>query len=492
MNSYIGRTNSLVSMQKAQQWLEECLLHRDRCSRLEHSILPDRVLDIGSDSSSDTVFLLESGDIKYRYACLSYCWGGAQFILTKKSNLSSHKTGIPLQSLPQTFQDAIWVSRTLNIRYIWIDALCIIQDDQNDWKTQSQKMAAIFSHSYLTISALASKDPHSGLFTEALPTDLGALSVRCYTHLPTDSANSTLDLPLLTRGWAFQEALLSPRILYFGPSELIWECAEVRSCQCGRATHFLGEIKKSFFYDAFIAKNPALLPQLPRQWRRLLVQYSPLLLTKPSDKLVAIAGIAKLMRNCRGSDYLAGHWRDSFILDMLWKSDRPSSSSSQLTARAPSWSWASVDGLITYDESLYMEVLFEPILYCKLLSAEVDINANGVTGSATIECSKLRVWGMETLIADSKKSCACWKEEGRKSLNDRLLEMGFWFSPDHDQILDEGDFYVLRIAQMWDIEAIVVRSLDSVHTEYQRVGWAMREKRLPDSIWPAAEVVTIV
>jgi hypothetical protein len=459
-------------MEKAFQWLKECSVYHKRCNLLERSVLPDRILDIYS--SSDTLFLREPNNIRDRYTCLSYCWGSAEFISTTKGNISSHKIGIPLQSLPQTFRDAIWVSRSLNVRYIWIDALCIIQDDIEDWNTQSQKMAAIFSNSYLTISAIASKDPHSGCFAEASSISLGVVSGRCYTHLPPGSDFAPPDMPLLRRGWVLQEALLSPRILHFGPAELIWECAEV---QCGQATHFLDEIRKSSFYDSLIAKNPILLTELPKLWRRILIQYSPLLLTKSSDKLFAIASIAKLMRDCRGSDYLAGLWRDSFALDMLWTARVPSPSSPKLMKRAPSWSWASVDGPIKYNQSLYLQQPVEPIIHCKLLHAEINMEGKKVAGIAKVECSKMKIWSFR-------------KGEERKSLQDRLWELGFYFHPDRDQFPD-GDFYVLRIARVLTDEAVVVRSLDSACSEYKRVGRATRAGGFPDLIWPRVEVITI-
>lgn len=309
--------NSPTSMRKALQWLEERSLLHERYTTLVPPMLPDRILDIGFNSSSDTVFLIEPNNIRNRYTCLSYCWGRAMFISTIQASVSSHKMGISLQSFPQTFQDAIWVSRSLKIRYIWIDALCIIQDNDEDWNTQSQKMASIFSNSFLTISAVASKDPHNGCFGNPISSNLGVVSDRHYAHLPHNPAFATRDFPLSNRGWALQQTLLSPRILYFGPTELIWACAQVRSCHCGMIRHLRDEIPKSLWYDALIAKDTTLLTELPKLWRRILVLYSPLLLTKPSDKLMAIVGIAKIMQDCRGSDYLAGLWKDSFVLDML-------------------------------------------------------------------------------------------------------------------------------------------------------------------------------
>ncbi|WAO94579.1 HET domain-containing protein [Fusarium falciforme] len=107
-----------------------------------------------------------------RYACLSYCWGKSEFTVTTRGNLKGHlELGIELKGLPQTFQDAVEVARELKLRYLWIDALCIIQDedDHEDWKRECGNMASIYRNSYLTIAAAWATSANGGCFTTPDP-----------------------------------------------------------------------------------------------------------------------------------------------------------------------------------------------------------------------------------------------------------------------------------------------------------------------------------
>ncbi|OCK85602.1 HET-domain-containing protein [Lepidopterella palustris CBS 459.81] len=446
-------------MQEAEKWLRTCITLHKRCRPSEVPLLPHRILDIGPDDTSNVV-LLEPIDQRDRYICLSYSWGVHKFLSTTNKNVSSHKgEGIRLQSLPQTFRDAIIVSRKLDVRYIWIDSLCIIQDNKNDWNTQAPEMAAIYSNSYLTISATSGDRADSG---------------RLITHLPNNLYGDIMaELPLFSRGWAFQERLLAPRVLHFGPNELIWDCAEARKCQCGTIGHFLDEISKSQFHDAIYGVTETISPQLPALWRKIVIQYSELALTKPSDKLPAISGIANAMQKSRKSVYLAGLWRDSLVLDMLWKIETPSHDSQELSGRAPSWSWASVDGKIDYRQPLYLEQDYDPTIYCKVLGAAVTDRGETKTGFVKLKCSKIRVDCVGT------------------TLEHRLRELRFWYYQDREQILN-GDYYIIRMARIWDDEALVLRVVDATTQTFQRVGHASYNKAQPPLSWPDLELVTII
>ena len=185
-------TGSPESIQRAAQWLQACITRHRRCGRSLEPLLPDRILDVGLSFSSKVIVLQETIDQRDRYICLSYCWGPSEFISTTRDNISSHKEGIQLQSLPQTFQDAIFVTKALNVRYIWIDSLCIIQNDDRDWTTQAQKMAVIYSNSYLTISAANGRCAGWGLFSKFSSVNISTLSARVVGHLPGTSTKEGL------------------------------------------------------------------------------------------------------------------------------------------------------------------------------------------------------------------------------------------------------------------------------------------------------------
>lgn len=172
---------------------------------------------------------------RQHYVCLSHCWGGSQPLRTLKSNLQLHKKSIPWSQIPRTFQDAITWTRMLGIKYIWIDSLCIIQDDNDDWEKESAQMMHIYQSSFLTLAASWSQGSDSGCFADSMEDypiyQLTALDQQSGIHcnvfarksLPHWFINTSdrKEFPLLTRGWVFQERLLSPRFLHFGKGELI-------------------------------------------------------------------------------------------------------------------------------------------------------------------------------------------------------------------------------------------------------------------------------
>ncbi|KAH9207793.1 heterokaryon incompatibility, partial [Leptodontidium sp. 2 PMI_412] len=157
------------------------------------------------------------------YVALSHCWGGSILPRATKATIQLLKSTIDWGSLTKTFQDAITLTRKLGFHYIWIDSLCIIQDDENDWRVESLKMADIYENAELVVSATGAKDGSEGLFRERKPVQILASD---------DTQDSSTFNPLLTRAWAFQEKLLATRIVHFADHELVWECKETQRCEC--------------------------------------------------------------------------------------------------------------------------------------------------------------------------------------------------------------------------------------------------------------------
>jgi hypothetical protein len=129
-----------------------------------HPLLPARVLDLQGTGDSK-VSLKETNGERAPYITLSHCWGSVQPLITTTSTLHSHKDGIEWPHLPKSFQDAITITRGLDIRYIWIDSLCIVRGGGADWAAESVKMGTIYENSYLTIAATAATDGTNGCFT---------------------------------------------------------------------------------------------------------------------------------------------------------------------------------------------------------------------------------------------------------------------------------------------------------------------------------------
>ncbi|KAJ4371276.1 hypothetical protein N0V83_004493 [Neocucurbitaria cava] len=211
--------------------------------------LPKRVLCIENDIENVDikVQLVQDGNRRSNYVALSHCWGTHQTCTTTTDNINDRMSGIPWKLIPKTFQDAIELALQLGFNYIWIDSLCIIQDDAMDWETESSKMAEIYQDAALTLAATSSTGDYMGCYSKdmkapnelelQLPEDVGACRIAVrqpLQHWGDQTATGlSLHFPLLTRGWAFQERLLSSRVLHLCRSELIWECIEMTTCECG-------------------------------------------------------------------------------------------------------------------------------------------------------------------------------------------------------------------------------------------------------------------
>lgn len=156
-------------------WISECTREHQLCRESFPCQLPRRVIEIGSHTDMDNVslrLLVTSGE-KEAYTALTHCWGSKGLPpRTTKATIASRMSSMDFSSLPQTFRDAIIITRKLNISYIWIDCLCIIQDDSRDWEVESSKMASIYEGASLTISATYSTDSSGGCFRTRPPDHL--------------------------------------------------------------------------------------------------------------------------------------------------------------------------------------------------------------------------------------------------------------------------------------------------------------------------------
>ena len=260
-------------------WIEECE-NNHSCSPTSDSKLPKRVLDVERLKEEDKTVLLETSDQKGKYIALSHCWGKKDFIQTSDENIDQHKGGIAFSELPRTFQDVVQITRSLGIRYIWIDSLCIIQDNKEDWANESSKMANIYENCYLNISATGSSDSSGGCFGDRWLTNRARVYPQKFefdpwiwtiTNLPLSirinsqpihlfirpslgeahrnfldlypEGDSVITAPLLHRGWDFQERVLSPRTIHFHSAELIWEFRAGDHCECGGITSDLSDLR---------------------------------------------------------------------------------------------------------------------------------------------------------------------------------------------------------------------------------------------------------
>ncbi|KAJ4854217.1 heterokaryon incompatibility protein (HET) domain-containing protein [Trichoderma breve] len=303
------------------------------------SPLPDRVLSLEASTEGNiTVRLTEPDKALDKYATLSHRWSLDHNFITTIENIGNRKEGILWEELPKTFQDAARFCLELNISYLWIDALCIIQDDPMDWELQSAKMADIYHQSCLTLAATWSNSNSTGCFPAQADE---------YAEHSLEVTNSAQDnFSLKVRPWVFQERVLSPRVLHFCLREMIWECCEHTICECG------GESESSSREDA---------------WHGLVEHYSKLKLTKQTDRLPALSGLAHRMAPFLG-DYHAGLWKSSLFLDLAWAADKPSSHLNRSREYiGPSWSWVSTHVLKAKGKNYYGEVSSATLVVSGLL-----------------------------------------------------------------------------------------------------------------------------
>ncbi|PSN64672.1 HET-domain-containing protein [Corynespora cassiicola Philippines] len=356
-----GNTGSLSTSEQIKRWFDTCIKQHDACNSVnscssDHAA-PIRYLDIENDP-----ILLTKPATSIEYACLSHCWGSGEHIFkTQRSNLMEHKSkGIFVDRLPKTFQDAIQICHNMDVKYLWIDSLCIVQDDDDDWNVQAAHMAGVYEGALFTIAASKAHDSSQGCFTQTkrryladiLP-GISGVKIRFLLPRVLDSDGITgysgrkgEDHPLYQRGWCLQEQLLSRRILHFGAEEVIWECMSSMSHESNPVFN----TKKNSLLSLVPSSNGETSIQL--YWYRLVEEYSRRSLTFHKDKLPAISAIArKLQQNHPNSRYIAGLWQETLLEDLLWRAAHPNSQlCTSDDSKVPSWSWASISGEVKFIE----------------------------------------------------------------------------------------------------------------------------------------------
>ncbi|CAH0022462.1 unnamed protein product [Clonostachys rhizophaga] len=400
-------TMSETAWDQVLKWNRECCSHHTVCnSHRDPSYLPTRALDISGNQNDDIKLKVTENHMKqiddnkseHEFATLSHCWGRNPIITLRQENISHFQDSIAMTALPLVFQQAIYVARKLGFAYLWIDSLCIIQDSEEDWRHESALMGKVYSNSMLNIMATDSKDGTQGLFRERSSLDLQHCVIRAdWTGIAPDSFyiydwmtwdNLIVRAPLNGRGWVLQERILSPRVLHFSCNQLVWECHEKDACEMhpdGIPTIFVNFDTQVKIMDpeAYLkwVNTWRQIPFKPTMdvghaiWKRLVHLYSQTRVTKVSDKLIAISGLASRMRAIMQNDeeYLAGLWSHQLTSQLLWKV-APNPIGSRIprwrrSYRAPSCSWASLEA------EIYMPMEESAVP----LSAYIDIEEASVT-----------------------------------------------------------------------------------------------------------------
>ncbi|PQE05715.1 heterokaryon incompatibility protein [Rutstroemia sp. NJR-2017a BVV2] len=443
---------------RAKEWLSYCVEHDGSCTPPDKNFVPKRLVNVNLENKAGDPFLVEPTR-PTKYACLSYCWGedSDDVLRTNQDNIEAHFAGIPMSSMPGSIRDAIKVCRNLEIPHLWVDSLCIMQGNREEWLHDSSQMDATYLNSHLTITALEPANCKSGFLGNQLfgiPEQQPVFGQAVRYYGPAVDKYS-----LDSRGWCLQEALLPNRRLCYSGEEMSWECLCRRVCECSHYS-WPDYTESSYFHELEFGELSALLKTtslavkpLPRRspqtaysmgrrltwlrafanaptvsaqtysfpttrtrelWRHLVGRYSKRTLSHRTDKLAALAGLTKLTLSSiareEGSpdEYFAGLWKKEIAFDLAWRVERfPADLSNQnyhdtseQVYYAPSWSWASSTGSIRYDFSLPIwEWKYEPraVDQCALIGAECTPELPG-DSTGPISDGRIRLKGQLSAV----------------------------------------------------------------------------------------------
>lgn len=354
-------TSSPETFRLARRWLADCLSGHECWFPYSQSNPPTRVIDTcpsGSDSDILRVHLTSREDHGMRYLALSHCWGTAAKPLELTSKTFDILTqGFTLEDLPETFRDAVRICRALSVRYIWIDSLCIVQDDSLDWEREATKMADVYGNSVCTIAAESSHSVHSGCF---MPRNVIQRVGLTWSNGHGEVFNAVSyrsdDINLKTRGWVFQERLLSPRTLSFSSRGIAWICRQVNADEINVS----GLSEEGINWNKMISnvsaprlqpmKRPQALNTFLMAWYELAEEYTKLKLTKKTDILFAIHGIATKIARATRYNFYYGLWHNihdprMLLSQLLWMAASPKDPRTpwdlhEDRMRPPTFSWA--------------------------------------------------------------------------------------------------------------------------------------------------------
>ncbi|KAK0620767.1 heterokaryon incompatibility protein-domain-containing protein, partial [Immersiella caudata] len=288
-----------------------------RCRENHISQLPSRVIDVNPDTPGVTAQLVKTEGGHAEYLCLSYCWGGPQRVTATKASLTALEQSIPVGELGGALQDAIHATRQMGFRYLWVDALCIVQDDAENIQSEISQMGRIYTNAFAVIVAANS-----------------SASTDCFLYQDWSPEWKQIGQePLDTRAWALQESMLARRKVVFSTYDVFTEC---------RTEQGLTPLRRSFVKGYFY-RNPSpnllldfgLSGKIGRVWSQILLCYTEREMTNPEDRLHAFRGITDAIQSKFDGNFHFGVAL-AWPVTLGWRARTPAPARSP---RAPTWSW---------------------------------------------------------------------------------------------------------------------------------------------------------
>ncbi|KAF5008045.1 hypothetical protein FDECE_5666 [Fusarium decemcellulare] len=356
-----------------QPWMSTCLNGEGSHSlcRADGTVpfsLPTRLIDVGR-SNAEIVRLVDTsrqvnGTGRHDYLILSYVWGkGNKPARTTLANLKHRQSGIMMNALPESIKDAIILTRAMGIRYLWVDAICIIQPDgqkgdDKDWQAEAPKMGAYYSNALCCIYASLAADSSDGFLAERFsgrfplrPLYFAKPKSALYQNpegpleffkiaVPSGSDSINFDnMRTMKRAWCLQEWLLPQRKLHWTRTGLFWECCGVYGISENNPFGPPPDVPD--FWRPIFSRPEG--ESFPESWFVVVTRYSTMKLTHETDRLAAIQGIANRLCDTYGDEYFGGVFRSYVAQGLAWSRVR-NAVNFRPNDLFPSWSWASMPG----------------------------------------------------------------------------------------------------------------------------------------------------
>ncbi|KAF5987950.1 hypothetical protein FBULB1_1700 [Fusarium bulbicola] len=484
------------AVDKIKTWIDACETEHNYCPRRHSTALPKRVLKIENNDIS--LYISRKQDVQtevQRYVALSYRWGNDLPLRLTQDTMGDFIKGLPISKLPETLQDAVRISRNLGFQFIWIDALCIVQDDENDWVEQSALMADVYRYSSLNLCAADAAGCGSGMVEMAAP-HLMEIATSTAQSKDTDSTETVVLVGgpistaiidwdrcgLLSRGWVFQEGLCSPRGLYVSRRHGLW-------WDCGTMIDMIDARESITTSDTDHAFNPRTerrsflsLEKLPGYysksvpvknfsftWYDWVKLYTSKNLTRKTDRLPAVAGMASYVASLSEMKYKVGLWEEDLLRGLTWRRSS-SGHAERVPGGAPTWSWASITGPVYYDEFFTMLVDHRGKIDRR---AELDLD---ITDTA-IEEERVNTFG--NVRRGEVKASGVLKHAATMLLREQWSPIwGFDIQPAEPEADVLERCQVLRLAKAYRdkqgscpvVYFLIIRETGRRENEYQRVG----------------------
>lgn len=498
-------TGSEATLDVARAWVNTCRNGHRQCLLRGSTprLRPTRFLDLSKDTEGKLLVRLHNlteKDLNREYIALSHCWGRQLPLRLLRSNYESFLHNIPLSELPKTFHDAADITVRLGFDAIWIDALCIIQDDidQRDWKFEASRMGCIYGNAFCSIAALTSPGSDSGCYARRLPLMWEQCKLRLaegsivYLEAPrawgladniqpTQMGGCSYAPILHTRGWVVQERALCPRTLYFSSIGIHWECRTCNAWEQRPNMHYFETRSNTFMGSQILKYGIARALRAEKQtltdwhdnWWRLVATYTRCNLTHPTDRWPAIAGIADILQTVVKYDLIAGPWQQELTKDLLW--EIASEAGGRLENGQPSWSWTSITSAVRCNPEIrdkgsriVAKVNLEDLKTSKYRGAhnrELFLRIEAPMVKCRIQSSfQLSCW-----IDTSDTTIAYHPEVVSKDIR-HAVENGFWH-PDVKGVEFNEDVWVMQILNTrHSIHGLVIKPSSDSDRRWHRIG----------------------